>query len=69
MVDSSERSHSGTSPIPSLLSAMLRASDGILEFVRSRHSSATPRGQSFSTTIMPSQSGAERQVPGRHTNN
>jgi hypothetical protein len=34
MVDSSERSHSGTSPIPSLLSAMLRASDGILELLQ-----------------------------------
>ena len=33
MVDSSERSHSGTRPIPSLLSAMLRASDGILELL------------------------------------
>src|SRR5262245_10240994 len=34
MVDSGERSHSGTRHIPSLLSAMLRASDGILELLR-----------------------------------
>src|SRR5262245_17520920 len=33
MVDSNERSHSGTRHIPSLLSAMLRASDGILELL------------------------------------
>ena len=33
MVDSGERSHSGTRHIPSLLSAMLRASDGILELL------------------------------------
>src|SRR5215471_11888078 len=33
MVDSDEHSHSGTRHIPSLLSAMLRASDGILELL------------------------------------
>src|SRR5262245_65717876 len=33
MVDSGERSHSGTRHIPSLLNAMLRTSDGILELL------------------------------------
>ena len=33
MVDSNERGHSTARPIPSLLSAMLRASDGILELL------------------------------------
>ena len=33
MVDSNERSHSAARPIPSLLSAMLRASEGILELL------------------------------------
>jgi PAS domain S-box-containing protein len=33
MVDSNERSHSAARPIPSVLSAMLRASDGILELL------------------------------------
>src|SRR5437016_11780859 len=33
MVDSNERGHSAARPIPSVLSAMLRASDGILELL------------------------------------
>ena len=33
MVDSSERGHLAARPIPSVLSAMLRASDGILELL------------------------------------
>ena len=33
MVDSNERGHSAVQPIPSVLSAMLRASDGILELL------------------------------------
>lgn len=33
MVDSNERGHPAERPIPSLLSAMLRASDGILELL------------------------------------
>jgi hypothetical protein len=33
MADSKESGHSGARPIPSLLSAMLRASEGILELL------------------------------------
>jgi hypothetical protein len=33
MVDSNERGHSAARPIPSVLNAMLRASDGILELL------------------------------------
>ena len=67
MVDSSERSHSGTRPIPSLLSAMLRASDGILELLPIATFICDAEGTILQYNRHAVAVWVERQVPDRRT--